>query len=425
MESPNATEDIFTNIGESSLLVTRPKPYMCARCKGSRRLCGLPACHILLRLKEQAGIFEKLKEARDIAAPSPPSLLVGEKGYPYVRVGVNLAEGDNAPLFEDPGSWWGRLGLLDIIKLRASMIYSYRVLRVRSASNRIAEAVQEAAMSIRPVESEVFLSRPPVFTMRFDPLVKPVGFSAEVEKISLTSNPVIPRRVDSLVADRVKAREALIELYSRGFDVYYLQRLLSSGALGVDKKFVPTRWSITAVDRAIGDYLLSKVKTFPEISGVEVYTSSYIGNNYVLLFLPGPWFMEMVEIWLPNSVWVPGAEPYTTLIHEYSDGRPSGQDGGYDAIRLPVLENLYKRGRQARVLAIREVTPEYFAPVGNWQIRESVRAALGRPPERYESLREALEAIKTRLKTPLEVALRRSTFINVATRQKTLMEFLG
>ncbi|WP_148684738.1 hypothetical protein [Thermofilum adornatum] len=74
---------------------------------------------------------------------------------------------------------------------------------------------------------------------------------------------------------------------------------------------------------------------------------------------------------------------------------------------------------------MREVTPEYFAPVGNWQIRESVRAALGRPPERYGSLREALEAIKTRLKTPLEVALRRSTLINVATRQKTLIEFLG
>ena len=421
----SVAEGLLTDTGESKTLVTRPKPYMCAKCKGSRRLCGLPNCPILLRLKEQLGIFERIKEATGIEAPSPPSLLVGEKGYPYVRVGVNLAEGGDASLYEDPGSWWGRLGLLDIIRMRASMIYSYRVLKVRKASGRLAETIREAAMSVRPVDSEVLLSRPPRFTLRFDPLLKPVVFSAEVEKISLTSNPVIPRRVDSLVVDRVKAREALKELYSRGFDVYYLQRLLSSGALGVEKKFVPTRWSITAVDRAIGDYLLSKVKTFPEISGVEVYTSSYIGNNYILLFLPGPWFMEMVEIWLPNSVWVPGAEPYMTLIHEYSDGRPSGQDGGYDAIRLPVLEHLYKRGRQARVLAIREVTPEYFAPVGNWQIRESVRAALGRSPERYGSLKEALEAIKTRLKTPVEIALSGSTFINVTTKQKTLVEFLG
>ncbi|ABL78343.1 Nre family DNA repair protein [Thermofilum pendens] len=407
-------------------VVSRPSPYLCARCKGSRRLCGLPYCPILVRARELAGVYERVRGRRELEAPSPPSVLVGEKGYPYIRVGVNLVGGEEGSpsLYEDPGAWWGRLDLYEVLRLRASMVYSYGVYSASRAVGRVGESVREAALSLKPVESEAVFRRPPDFSMRFDPLLKPVGFSAEVERLSVVSNPYIPRRVDQLIEDRVKASRAAVELYERGFDVYYIQRVLSSGALGVSKKFVPTRWAITAVDRLIGDYLLGKVKGYPEVSSYELYHSSYIGNYYSLLLMPGKWSLEMVEVWLPNSVWVPGSEPYVSTVHEWSDGKPSGEDGGYEAIRLAVLEHLAKRGRVASVLAVREITPEYFAPVGNWQIRESVRAALRGGGESFPSLGEALEALKEKLRVPLNLVLSRSTLLAARTRQRSITEFL-
>ncbi len=405
-------------------MYTRPNPKLCTQCKGSRRLCGLPQCPIVVRLREQLRLGERL--GKSLESHTPPSILVGEHGYPYVRVGVNLPVGEERPeLFENPGEWWGRLGLLDILRLRARLVYSYAELPVKRLEGRVVDAIRESAMSYKPVESEAIFKRPPVFAPRFDPLLKPLGFSGEAESIRVLGNPSIPRRVDSLALERVRAERAIVELYRAGFDVYYLQRLLSAGVLGVEKKFVPTRWAITAVDKKIGDFLLDRIRDMPEITDYEVYHSSYIGNNYTLVLIPGPWSMEMIEAWLPGSVWVPsgGAEIYT--IHEWEDGRPSGEDGGYYAIRMAVLENLANRGRQARVLAVREITPEYFAPVGNWQIRESVRRALGGRAERASSLEEALEIASRYLLTPMEVIEGRSELLRRIRRQARLPSFLA
>lgn len=384
----------------------------------------MPECPILLRVREQLKL-DKLTSVRELQSATPPSVLVGEYGYPHVRVGANLPFSDVSEpgLYESPQQWWGRLTLYDIVRLRARLVFSYGVVHAGSAMSRTLETIQEAASSLKPVESEAVFRKPPVFRMRFDPLLKPVGLSGQVEKLQLVDNPSIPKRVDALASDRVKARRALIELYDYGFEVYYLQRLLTAGVLGVEKRLVPTRWAITAVDKALGDYLLKKVRSQPEISEYEVYHSSYIGNRYTLLLMPGSWSMEMVEIWMPHSVWVPGDRAFVSTLHEWSDGKASGEDGGYQAIRFAVLESLAKRGRQAACLAVREITPEYFAPVGNWQIREGVRAALRGSPLKAPTLDEALREMSRLLLTPLNEVLRRSALLKNARKQKKLVEF--
>jgi len=407
-----------------AVLLSKPNARLCSQCKGSRRLCGLPECPILVRVRQQLKL-EKLRETKTLYSPTPPSVLVGEHGYPRVRAGVNLpALGSEEPrLFEDPGAWWGRLSLYDIIRLRAGLVFSYSVSHVRAAG-KLGEAVQEAALSLKPVDSEAVFRRPPTPRLTFDPLLKPVGPSAPVEQLRVVGNPAIPRRVDQLVLDRVKASRALVELYEHGYDVYYLQRLLSAGVLGVEKRLVPTRWAITAVDKLLGDYLLGKLRDKPPLQGYEVYHSSYIGNRYTLVLMPRPWSMEMVEVWMPHSVWVPGEQAQVYTVHEWSDGRPSAEDGGYQAIRFAVLEELSKRGRQASVLAVREITPEYFAPVGNWQIREGVRNALRRGPLRASTLEEALEVAAGILLTPLREILSRSVLLRHLKVQRGLEEFL-
>lgn len=385
----------------------------------------MPECPILVRIREQLKL-ERLHGLKELQSATPPSVLVGEYGYPHVRVGVNLplsGEGEPA-LFESPSRWWGRLSLYDIVRLRAGLVFSYSVMHVGNATAAILEAVQEAAASVKPVDSEAFFKKPPTFRMRFDPLLKPVGLSGHIEKLRLVDNPSIPRHVESFVSDRVKAKRALIELYSYGFDVYYLQRLLTSGLLGVEKKLVPTRWAITAVDKTLGDHLLRRVREYPEVADYEVYHSNYIGNRYTILLIPESWSMEMLEIWMPHSVWVPGDRAYISAIHEWGDGAPSGEDGGYQAIRFAVLESLAKRGRQAACLAIREITPEYFAPVGNWQIREGVKGALQGKPIRARSVEEALQELSRLTLTPLSEILSRSLLLRSLRVQRRLPEFL-
>lgn len=407
------------------LPLTKVSTNLCAKCKGARRLCGLPRCPIVVRLEQQLAVAGALKTRRELYSPTPPSVLVGEQGYPYVRVGVNLTPSDDKPgFYENPGKWWGRLGLYDIIRLRASMVFSNKRLPVKSVDERVAEAVLEAAASAKPVYSEVYFRKPPKPRPIIDAQLKPVGMQGEVERISITENPKIPKRVDRVMQERVPARKAVVELYEAGLDVYYIQRVFSAAGLGVRRRLVPTRWTITAVDKIVSQHILRRVKNYKEYPAYEVYHTSYIGNRYTILLMPGAWSMEMIEAWLPHTVWVPGGKPYIYTVHELADGKPSDEDGGYYAIRLPVLEFLDRQRRQARVLVVREITPEYFAPVGSWQIRESVRNALRQRPEEAGSLEEALTILARRTTLPFEEIAARSKLLDMARRQRLITSFI-
>ncbi|MGB3944141.1 MAG: hypothetical protein WBK88_05055, partial [Methanothrix sp.] len=72
----------------------------------------------------------------------------------------------------------------------------------------------------------------------------------------------------------------------------------------------------------------------------------------------------------------------------------------YYAARLALLERLAERRRQACVLAVREITEGYWAPLGVWVVREAARAALAGEPKRFETMEAALADMETRLRTP-------------------------
>ena len=395
-------------------------PALCAKCKGVRRLCGRPTCPILKRIIESLKVAHKVRK-RVLPAATPPSVLVGEHGYPSVRLGPIAApvRGEEAQQYEDYKGWWGRLSLEDIISIRASTIYSSFSLRVREArsrENRLLEATREAALSARPVDAEFVYAKPPRPSLSFNGMLAPVGLRGELNKLEIVENPIVPRRVDQLVYDTdAKVRDAIQELYRSGIDNYYITRLLSLGMLGEKnrRRLVPTRWAITAVDKMLGDLLLDRVRLMSEYPKLELYSAEYLGNRYLILLAPGPWSFEMVEIWLPRSVWVKESKPYIAVNYELWDGRwrRPGVDGGYYAMRFPVLEFLAEKKRQATVIAIREVTPNYYAPVGSWQIRESVRRALRSKPLTLEDVNEALREISKRIDTSVRLVVRESTIL--------------
>ncbi|KUH33737.1 hypothetical protein APY94_04705 [Thermococcus celericrescens] len=400
---------------------------LCAICKGRKLLCGRPTCPILERFRVARTVEQRLNK-RHLFGSSPPSIFVGEYGYPKVRIGplVPPIEGNTSHL-DSPMKWEDKT-IKDILYYRSLLVMGETKADVHvRRSGRILGEVQELAMSIKPVDSEILLKRKPVLKVLPSEFAPPIGPKAELLDFELTENPRIPRRTDYVVSDELKAEAAIMRLYNWGFDEYYIIRLLSAGLLGLDKRLVPTRWGITAVQDTLGKNLRREILHNPEINDYEVYFYRFMGNRYAVLLMPESYAFELLEVWLKGSLFG-ASEP--SVIHDYEDFRGRKEyvketAGAYHAARLSVLEALRARRRQARVVVFREVTPEYYAPVGVWQIRLGVKKAMGNLIGRFETLNEALDAIRRRLEHPFERYLARSYILGSLARQKTLDEWLG
>ncbi|MDI3474911.1 MAG: repair protein NreA [Thermococcaceae archaeon] len=400
---------------------------LCAICKGRKLLCGRPTCPILERFRVAQTVEQKLNK-RHIFGSSPPSIFVGEYGYPKVRIGPLVPPIEGNTIHLDSPLKWENKTIKDILYYRSLLVMGETRADVSvRKSGRVLGEIQELAMSIRPVDSEVILKRKPVVKVVPSEFAPPLGPKAELLDFELTENPKIPRRTDYVVGDELKAEQAIMRLYNWGFDEYYIIRLLSAGLLGIDRKLVPTRWSITAVQDTIGKNLRREILSYPEINAYEVYFHEFLGNRYAVVLMPESYAFELLEVWLKGSLFG-SAEPQ--VLRDYEDfrgikGYANETTGAYYAARLSVLEHLRKRRRQGRVIVFREVTPAYYAPVGVWQIRVGVKKALENPVGRFETLNEALEAVRKFLEHPLEKYLQRSYLLGHLARQKTLDEWLG
>jgi hypothetical protein len=222
----------------------------------------------------------------------------------------------------------------------------------------------------------------------------------------------------------------VLELYDEGVSVTKIQRAFSVGAFGLEdnRRLVPTRWSITAVDDIVSKNLMAQVKQFPEINEYRVYESRYLDNVFEILMIPSAWSYEAMEAWYPGTVWNPkgsGAVMYSDW--EGYDGRTTYAEigGCYYAARLAVCDQLVKERRQATVIVLREARPGYIMPVGVWQVRENVRNAMRQKPYIFNTLELALKWIAARFQIPLEQWIRRSELLKSALFQKKITDFFG
>jgi hypothetical protein len=138
--------------------------------------------------------------------------------------------------------------------------------------------------------------------------------------------------------------------------------------------------------------------------------------------LPRPFSFELVEIWRARSVWA--EEGFIGGDREDAQAKKqySSLAGGYYAARLAVLEHLAGQGRQAGVLAVREISEAYWAPLGVWVVREVARKAMRSPPARFACLGEAMAEMEKRIKTPAG-EWRKEAQILARPVQRSLMEF--
>lgn len=390
-------------------------------------MCGRPVCPILEKFKT-FGRFPGLSD--NIFGASPPSVFVGRYGYPQVSAGPLVppdVDGSDAAIFDNSQSW-SNLSIEDIIGLRSRLVRSNMRLNVKDAAvpDIMLQKSQELALSEVPVDMEVWFHKPPRIDMRFDSVITPMGPSGEVRKLDITQNPVVPRHVDKVVYDTdVRAVDAVGELYSSDISVDHITRLLSIGLLGKQRKIVPTRWSITATDDMVGKKLSNDIKYFPEINDILVYSGGIHGNHFEILVFPGAYAYELIEIWMPKAVWSGGN---VTLEADREDHRKkksySNLGGGYYAARLPVLEYLHRIRRCASIFTIREITPDYWAPLGVWVVREAAKQAMSSVPMRFDSIDEALMDMSARIHTSIDRWKPVSWLLDRKTKQKTLVDFV-
>lgn len=394
---------------------------LCLICKGGRLLCGLSNCPIIEKISIQIPIKKRI--SREIFGPSP-SIFVGWHNYPRVFIGpMTSLDSEKAEIIDNPRLWYGA-NFSEIIEMRSLLVRSKRKQGVYE-NNRFLQESQEIALSIKPIDIETKFKKEPTYKISFSAISQPIGPSGEIENFKIVENPKIPKIVDALISERINTTDAVFQLYNKKFDVYYLATAFSSGVFGreINRKIVPTRWSITAIDDIIAKELMKRIRQYPEINEFFVYSNEYLFNHFEILLMPGKWEFEQFEAWAPKTLWTQNfSKPVIVEEHEPFKGRRTyalKEGGGYYAGRFAVVEALEKIKKQAKVIIFREISEGYIMPVGVWEVRENVRKALSKNPEKFSNLYDALEHINSRLTIPIKEYIKRSEIL----KQKRINEY--
>jgi len=370
---------------------------MCMQCRGARMLCGKAHCPILSKAELLAKHIPKLSR-EEIDGSTPPGVFVGRFGYPRVYLGPLIPpEKGDTRLLDTPELWLGK-SIQDIIDYRFSLIRGKSLIEVHEAvdPDRYLLDLHDLALSSTSVDVNAKFKKKPRMAVALSEETQPFGPSALIQKLEIVPSSG-EQRLEAVYYDGdLLAADGMVELYRDGVEVSRIQRTLSLGMLGVEeqRKIVPTRWSITAVDDTLSKHLLKKIRNYPTIGKYEVYKYEYLDNWYTAILSPRNWAFEWIEAWFPGTAWnETGKAPAIMGDHEAFEGRTTyaSVGGCYYSTRLAVAEALRRKGKQASSLVLREIRPGYILPVGVWNVRESVRAALRTQPTIFDEFANALQ----------------------------------
>ncbi|MGD6933703.1 MAG: Nre family DNA repair protein [Candidatus Bathyarchaeia archaeon] len=420
-----------TNTDDTQIVARASQDSLCVICKGSRNLCGKTRCPIMVKVN----YFNKsipLMSKEDIAGMSPPSVFIGRIGYPNVYAGPLVPPvSEDTSIYDLPEQWFGK-SIDEIVGFRSMLVRGKHRVNVTNVlkAGKIMDATRDLALADNSVDMELNLTKKPHGSLFMDDDVQPFGPSAPIRDMRV-GNARYEQHVEKAYYDTdLKSTNAVLELYDHGVIVTKIQKAFSVGAFGIEKnrKLVPTRWSITAVDDIISKNLREQVKTFPEINEYRVYESVYLDNVFEVLMIPVQYSYESMEAWYPGTVWNPAGKNVAIFSDwEGNNGRTTyaAIGGCYYSARLATCELLVKERRQATVIVLREARPGYIMPIGVWQVRENVRNAMRQKPLLFNTLAESLQHISTRFEIPLGRWIRQSELLKRALYQKKMSDFFG
>ena len=400
---------------------------VCAKCKG-RLWCGKDRCPLLVKFYAQTRV-KPLIDSTSLDGSSPPSVFIGRFNYPKVFIGPMLPplHGDTS-IMDTPELWSGK-SIEEIVDFRFQLVRGKFLTDIKNFEGKIIEKTRDIALAENSPDAEVEFKTKPQGRIVLDDEVQPFGPSAPLLRLDV-GNYKIDNKIEKAYCDTdLKAKEAVLSLYDKGILVSKIQKAFSVGAFGLEKnrRFVPTRWSITAVDDTISKNMVEYTKTFPLINEYRVYEHVQLDNRWIILMIPREWCYELIEAWYPNTVWNPtGREISIFSDSEFYDGRKTYAEigGCYYAAKLATNELLNKEKRQAGIVILREAHPGYIMPVGVWNVREAVRQAVKNKPMKFTTLNEAFEYVSKKLEIPIKTWIKHSSVLKDSLQQRKITDFI-
>jgi hypothetical protein len=374
---------------------------------------------ILKHKKEISNIVNYVKRG-DIQGFTPPSALVGEYNYPNVAVGVVFTNDEKAQIYDAPRLWAEKnYNVSDIFSLRTRLVNASKNFNVNNINQEELERIRMAVISADQLNVGLKVSSINMPKIDKDDFYQH-GIKTKLEKFSIKDNFKIDNRIEKIYYDKdMKSNDGILSLYNHKIDENKISKMLSVGAMGIKRKLVPTKWSITAVDDSIGKDDIQKIKMFNKGEDYKIKTGQFLGNRFTFIFLKGPWSFELLETWNRDkeSVFMGNGD------YEFYGGRKDyvkNTAGAYYAVRLAVLEKLMEMKMQYSVVVVREILPEYFVPLGVWVVREGARKAIqGEFATTYDKL-TAISMAKANMLFPANFE-RRSKIITMMRTQTTLI----
>ncbi|MBD3210876.1 hypothetical protein GF318_05855 [Candidatus Micrarchaeota archaeon] len=368
--------------------------------------------------------WKSVEVGEKLDGSSPPSVFIGSYGYPKITVGPMLtpAHGDTL-VMDSPEEWIPRkLGQEDIIRFRLGLVRGKQAVGVKELDNRLVRDLQEISLAAKSVESEAqFHHRPRGVT--FNEEHQPFGPSAALDRFGI-GNVKWDMQLEKAYYDtNWKAGEAVPELFKKGLPLSQMQKAFSTGTMGIGKnrRMVPTRWSITAVDTMLANFLYDRVKYHDAIENYRVFEISSLNNYYAVILTPTPWMYE----WIEAFIHIMGKEEMVFADQEWTRGKTeySSVGGCYYSCKFAVLEALERMKKQAGAIVLREAY-EGYVPLGVFNVRENVRNAMKQSPREFDSYRGVLNYLSTRLRLPISRFMDEGVLIKemLKTRQTTLSQ---
>jgi len=372
---------------------------------------------ILAKWHNNLSKYGNLFSSDSISGSSPPSIFVGSYQYPKVFVGpmVPPVHGDTS-LLDTPEKWIGK-SLEEIVNFRLNLVRGIQKISVNSTEGRYIEDLQQVTMSSKPIDSDLEFHKS-TSSISLDGESAPFGPIGEIKSAKF-SNSTSSKNIEKVFYDKdLMANDAVVNLYNSGIDVSKIQKCFSMGMLGKKRKLVPTKWSITATDDIISKSLTDDILNYNLIDSCQVFYFEHLGNSFSVILFPHRWIYEMIEAWYSNGILGFGSD------HEDARGinHPPAIAGAYFAAKLSVVEYLSKNKIQSGVIILREIRPEYAIPVGVWQVREGIRAAMKKNPDIADNFEHALTLASKKM------SISKSEWISHAhigqlMRQKTISDF--
>lgn len=371
----------------------------------------------------------KLKSAelgKKLEGSSPPSVFIGSYGYPKVYIGPMIApDTGDTTILDTPEAWIpSGLNTQQVAELRLQLVRGKEVAGIKDFDNKLVQQVQEIALAKKYVYSNAeFAKAPKGVEFSFDDSHMPFGPSGKLVHFE-KENVKFEQRLEKAHYDiDLKSTPAVIELYEKGLEFTQIQKAFSTGAFGLAKnrRLVPTKWSITAVDDALGKHLVHKVKEFPLLDCYQVYEFYALNNYFAIMLIPTVWQYE----WMEAFIHIMGSEELIFADWESNFGKKeySSVGGCFYSVRFAIAEKLLQMQKQAGAVVFREAYEGYI-PLGVWACREITRQAMQHPAKTFNTLQDALNYINPKLKLGVQKFKNESTMLKGLNIQRNLLAFI-